>query len=283
MPGTEHRHCAAHRDHRRVDRGNQLLAIQRTIITDSRPTTFFSLAVSPPSARRSCLNSSGSPIVCTSGTKQRINTHQATGVRRIVIGIPRPIHCRKETPHLAELLDLEEREDVDRAARRCRHAADEGGERDADHECLAERRVPGHGVDPHEQRQRHAHPDSRGRHVRHDRRDRRRAHHETRAPRAAVLADRIRSATAKRRARPLSTTTCAMQNMASTKKNTGVMKPAIAALGGAICMSAWSTITSSEVTAIGMPSVTQRIMATTKTPARFLPLGSCLPAWGAAA
>ena len=45
----------------------QLLAIQSTSITDSRPSTFFSLVVSRPSARRSCLSSSGSPIVGISG------------------------------------------------------------------------------------------------------------------------------------------------------------------------------------------------------------------------
>jgi hypothetical protein len=83
--------------------------------------------------------------------------------------------------------------------------------------------------------------------------------------------DRSRSATANRRARPLSTTTCAMMNMTRTKKNTGVMNPAIAAPGVAICRSHWSTITSSEVTAIGMPSVTQRTSATANTPIRFLP------------
>jgi hypothetical protein len=45
----------------------QLLAIHRTSIVASRPMTFFSLVVSPPSARRSCRSSSGSPIVGSSG------------------------------------------------------------------------------------------------------------------------------------------------------------------------------------------------------------------------
>ena len=64
-----------------------------------------------------------------------------------------------------------------------------------------------------------------------------------------------------------------MQNIVRTKKNTGVMKPAIAAGGAAICRSHCSTITSREVTAMGMPSVTQRIRATAKMPIRFLPPG----------
>ena len=87
------------------------------------------------------------------------------------------------------------------------------------------------------------------------------------------LPDRVKSATAKRRASPLLTTTSAMQNMIITKKNTGVMKPAIAATGVAIWRSHCSTITSNEVTAIGIASVTQRIRATANTPMRFLPAG----------
>ncbi len=83
--------------------------------------------------------------------------------------------------------------------------------------------------------------------------------------------DRIRSATAKRLARPLSTTTCAIQNIVRTNMNTGVIKPAIAAGGVVIWKTGWIAITKREVTAMGMLSVTQRIRATAKTPTRFLP------------
>ena len=53
------------------------------------------------------------------------------------------------------------------------------------------------------------------------------------------LPDRVNSATAKRRASPVLTTTSAMQNMIITKKNTGVMKPAMAATGVVIWRSHW--------------------------------------------
>src|SRR5688572_31638256 len=64
-----------------------------------------------------------------------------------------------------------------------------------------------------------------------------------------------------------------MQNMIITKKNTGVMKPAMAAPGVVICSSHCSTITRNEVTAIGIASVTHRIRATANTPTRFLAAG----------
>ena len=79
---------------------------------------------------------------------------------------------------------------------------------------------------------------------------------------------RSSSINAKRRASPLSTTTCAMQNIATTKKNTGVMKPATAAPTVVTWNTGWSTITSSEVTAIGIASVTHRTRAIVNTPAR---------------
>jgi hypothetical protein len=64
-----------------------------------------------------------------------------------------------------------------------------------------------------------------------------------------------------------------MQNIATTKKKTGDMKPPTAAPTAVTWNTGCSRMTSSDVTAIGMASVIQRTIAMVNTPARRVACG----------